>query len=922
MLNNLLKSFLEKRDLEIGRKIVNLCVSDNMFSIGVVIGNYILEIFNDIEIIVGVAKCCYNSGDYKLCYELYDKVLSMDTLDENTSKSILDSQYHCISHISDLYSCNPCTKIIKKSLNEFPMVTFTITTCKRYDLFEKTMNSFLTCCLDVDRIDKWLCVDDNSSDEDREKMGKNYPFFEFYFKNKSEKGHPQSMNIIRNKVTTPYIFHCEDDWKFFAKRNYITDCLQIINDDSKIGQCLINKNYTEVENIKIVGGIYKTVSAGVCWGEGMCSRVGGKRYYIHEYCSTPQEYEVFNRKYNGLSNCAYWPYFSFRPSLLKTDILKSIGEFNETISHFEMEYSNRYKNSGYVSAFLEGIYCLHTGRLTSERFDQTRSNAYILNDEKQFGDKEHRSLDLNIKTYIINLDRRKDRWEKFQTYKEVKCLDYKRFPAIDGTTLEPTESLQRIFDGNDYNMREGMVGCAMSHIKLYIELVNSEYDAFCIMEDDLEFVPNFREKFQYLYKNLPQSWDMCYLGHHMWKKYKTDEYYDKTCLPISEKWDTCTSLKYSMGGTGGYIISKKGAEKLLEFINLTGMTNGIDTMQQKAADTLNIYYPKPHLIYSECCTVEVKTDTDIQYNYRSLSIPLENRLVEEEKFFGKVIKTDVEPDFENLKDIIFYTGSNIRDVLKRCSKPCYVLDYKVLVIVPAPEICVWFERLRGQDKKWNIDNAVKIREKTSIISFGGAHVYDGIKSFCFDTCEYPFDTMYGGDLEVFTLLTEMTIKMDDQELYMFVNDLCSISKNTTYLQTYNNKIVLKNDRYKIAFPHEDVDKLLGIYTAKFKNLRDIIMGQKKVKLVYCTRWETSPIRSFYYLIDMLRKYNENVCVYVINAIGKDEEIDAKYKGFLEKDYIMFQENFQDDKWEDHQKINYDQTIFKTKVIGKIKKILG
>ena len=47
---------------------------------------------------------------------------------------------------------------------------FSITTCKRFDLFEKTINSFIQCCKDVLLIDKWLCIDDNSSDTDREKM--------------------------------------------------------------------------------------------------------------------------------------------------------------------------------------------------------------------------------------------------------------------------------------------------------------------------------------------------------------------------------------------------------------------------------------------------------------------------------------------------------------------------------------------------------------------------------------------------------------------------------------------------------------------------------------------------------------------------------------------------------------------------------
>ena len=66
----------------------------------------------------------------------------------------------------------------------------------RGDVF--LINSFLNCCQDLHKIDRWICVDDNSSTEDREEMKKLYPFFEFYFKNLDCKGHPQSMNLIRD----------------------------------------------------------------------------------------------------------------------------------------------------------------------------------------------------------------------------------------------------------------------------------------------------------------------------------------------------------------------------------------------------------------------------------------------------------------------------------------------------------------------------------------------------------------------------------------------------------------------------------------------------------------------------------------------------------------------------------------------------
>ena len=72
-------------------------------------------------------------------------------------------------------------------------------------------------------------------------MLKNYPFFEFYFKGPYEKGHPQSMNIILDAVNTPYLFHMEDDWQFHHQNFFLTNCLEVLNSDNSLGQCLVNK---------------------------------------------------------------------------------------------------------------------------------------------------------------------------------------------------------------------------------------------------------------------------------------------------------------------------------------------------------------------------------------------------------------------------------------------------------------------------------------------------------------------------------------------------------------------------------------------------------------------------------------------------------------------------------------------------------
>ena len=701
---------------------------NGLYYIGVFLGKFLEKQFpHSIQIKEEYAINAYHTQQYEKSYDIFNRILNMKGISQSVVSRSMFNQHFSINHVANryvYYNIEKIKQIQNKPVSQFPLVTFTITSCKRLDLFKQSVNSFLNSCIDLDKIDRWFCVDDNSSNEDRETMKTLYPFFTFYFKKPEEKGHPQSMNIIRNFVKTPYTFHMEDDWKFFEKKKYISDALEIMGQHHRIKQVLVNKNFAEIESdINILGGEFHTTHRGL-------------RYYIHEYANTEELKKLWVQKHgvNG-KTCNYWPHFSFRPSLIDSSIFQEIGLFNETISHFEMEYSYRYFNKEFVSTFFEGIYSIHIGRLTTERDDKTKTNAYELNEEAQFSGKEERLKTFNkkeeeyvyikpedfgikIKTYVLNLDRRTDRWKEFVSKTEnLPTLNYERFSAVEGSKLKSTHQLLRIFDGNDYNMRVGLVGCAMSHIKMCVELINSEYDVFCILEDDIDFVPNFDKKLLYVYQQLKNTkWDILYLGHHLYEKYITDLVYNKDKMPNIEKWDKISSLEKSMGGTGGYLISKQGAINLLEYINKTGMTNGIDTVQQKSADELNIFYANPHLIYSECYrNNNTDVDTDIQHNYNSLTVSIEDRLEEEIEYYKNLVQIT---DFNSIKRLIqsstetssyYYEDkdpNNINILQNLSVHPCYTLENKIIIIIPGGNKERCFDRLK-KNGEFNIEDALQ-----------------------------------------------------------------------------------------------------------------------------------------------------------------------------------------------------------------------
>jgi GR25 family glycosyltransferase involved in LPS biosynthesis/GT2 family glycosyltransferase len=524
-------------------------------------------------------------------YNLYNDILTSSKLNPTDVKKIIKEQQSLIPHVR-LHSEYPQEKIQMIKPYKIPFITLTITTCKRLELFKRTINSFINCCTDYHFISYWICIDDNSSESDREEMKRLYPFFRFYFKNPSEKGHAKSMNIIRKMVTTPYALHLEDDWEFFSVQSYIQPAIEILNNHNNIGQVLFNCNYAETEaHIDTIGGFPSSTKYGT-------------RYIIHDYEPNNQS---FKNKYGYGLNCGYWPHYSLRPGIFKKSVLDVVGEFSETANHFEMDYAYRYVEKGFFTAFFENISCYHIGRLTSER-DSDKENAYVLNEMPQFcGKNKEEERNLNYGCYVVNLEHRKDRWSNFVNNAIPYELKYERYNAVNGYELVPTRELEQLFDNCDYNFRRGMIGCALSHLHIW-EIVSKQDKPFIIFEDDVTFSSEFNNNLPKIFEN---NFDVCFIGHHSTKN--IDEYGFSIL-----KFNARNSLSFSLGGTFGYIITPDGAKKMLDFIQEVGMINGIDTMMQKSADVLNIKYCIPSIVFSSCIQHDPNSDTDIQKNYDSM----------------------------------------------------------------------------------------------------------------------------------------------------------------------------------------------------------------------------------------------------------------------------------------------------------------
>jgi GR25 family glycosyltransferase involved in LPS biosynthesis len=529
------------------------------------------------------------------------------------------SHYDYSTILSLTYSCKEITHAVSHSANELGVtirhdVVLTMTSCKRLDLFKKTINSFINNCSDVNKITYFFCVDDNSSDEDREQMMKMYPFFDFYFKNVDEKGHRQSMNIVWNKLNElkpKFYLHLEDDWLFINKCNYISDSVSFLEryESDGIHQILFNKNYAEVISH------YNTVGGKII-GNAIENNTTNNKFKLH----IKDEANLCG------SNCAYWPHFSFRPSMIRTSAVLTLGNFDSPNTFFERDYADKYFNLGYTSAYFNEVNSIHIGKLTFETQDD-KKNAYRLNNEEQFNSgnanvnaTEHVNGNTNNKIKVVNLLRRTDRRNgAVKNFKNANITNYEFIEAVDGKALTTSSELISLFKGNDFGNRRGVIGCALTHYNLWKKLLESDFEFFFIMEDDVTVVESFKGQIE---KINFEKYDILLMGYSMFSQTleKVKQVYRRSCHKGEEDLlIDKLQMDYFIGGTFCYSINKNGAKKLVDYINKNGIKHGIDYLF-KIVPELECFETRPHISFSEWNEGGKAVDSDIQNMYESIDL--------------------------------------------------------------------------------------------------------------------------------------------------------------------------------------------------------------------------------------------------------------------------------------------------------------
>jgi hypothetical protein len=149
------------------------------------------------------------------------------------------------------------------------------------------------------------------------------------------------------------------------------------------------------------------------------------------------------------------------------------------------------------------------------------------------------------KVLVLNLDRRKDRWKAFASYKWP--FEYERFSAVDGKAFAPP---------SQWGGGQGAWGCFLSHVAILETQIRNGWKKVFVFEDDAHPAPNFESKTLNFFKDLPRDWDQIYLGGlHRYIK-------EKPPVPVSPHVVKCHQVNW----THAYGITLPYAIKLHQYL--------------------------------------------------------------------------------------------------------------------------------------------------------------------------------------------------------------------------------------------------------------------------------------------------------------------------------------------------------------------
>jgi GR25 family glycosyltransferase involved in LPS biosynthesis len=189
------------------------------------------------------------------------------------------------------------------------------------------------------------------------------------------------------------------------------------------------------------------------------------------------------------------------------------------------------------------------------------------------------------RTYLINLPHRTDRLRiAKKQFEREGITDYTVFPAIDARRLK----LKGTTEDN-----QGLIGCFLSHYFIIQMALINGWKKIAIFEDDLLLVPDFQKKFDAAMTQVPEKWQMLYLG-----------YYERSGAAKIQVSENITIPKNTWG-THAYMLKGEGIKIMYD--NLQTIRSHIDVqMSEYIVPKMYAYCVSPALVHQSSIKSDIK----------------------------------------------------------------------------------------------------------------------------------------------------------------------------------------------------------------------------------------------------------------------------------------------------------------------------
>jgi hypothetical protein len=205
-------------------------------------------------------------------------------------------------------------------------VTLCLTIGKRPDLLKRTLDSLL-CQVQFSSI---IAINDFRDEATNDMFRTLCPEGQLISLD-HQLGHHKAADYMYERITTPYVLHCEDDWLFDSSID-LNSAMRLLDSDPQISQVCLRKisdfHLSEADRARVL-----------------------------EVQHAAQPYYRMDPLH------AQWHGYTFNPHLAKLDLWNSLGGF----SQFEKErhISRNLRSKGRFTAYIKPGCCEHIGELKS-----------------------------------------------------------------------------------------------------------------------------------------------------------------------------------------------------------------------------------------------------------------------------------------------------------------------------------------------------------------------------------------------------------------------------------------------------------------------------------------------------------------------------------------------------------------------------